>query len=224
MPGQVAKKLVGAPVVTEFDGVEDLAELKKLCGELDDETKKLSHDRVQAQLDRDTIEKFYGNTKLELREVELASLLKDKEVELANGQHRVEIRVFQQKVKFLEYEHDVALKCITTEERALLDGANNEHSGRDLALRTEKATLRSKLEKLEDSLTEAVKVLRTSHERSLKKLSEELELMLETLRKRYDDRLAALRDELALRHKVELRDMDERKNSHINQLMNVSCS
>lgn len=206
---------------TEFDGVEGKAELKRLFLELQGELKSLQAQRTQAQIDRDKIESFYDISKDELREVELASALKDQELESAAEKHRIELKVFQQKAKFLEYEHSNALHHVSAEAERLLGDAKSEHAQRDLALCTEKAGLRAKLTALEESQAEAIRALKVSHEKSLVKLRQEFDAMLETMRGRYANRLAALRDDLALRHKVELRDMEERKNSHINQLIKV---
>jgi hypothetical protein len=51
----------------------------------------------------------------------LAVTSKDREMELMEDNHRVEIRVYQQKVKHLEYEHKNNIKSIVREGTELLD-------------------------------------------------------------------------------------------------------
>ena len=75
-------------------------------------------DRNQVQLDRDTIQTFYDITRKEVRDYDMAITAKDREMEIMEDNHRVEVRVYVQKVKHLEYEHKNALGRITSEVRA----------------------------------------------------------------------------------------------------------
>merc|ERR1711871_708535 len=62
-------------------------------------------DRNYVQLERDTIQTFYDITQKEVRELDLTIQSKDREMEVMEENHRVEVRVYVQKVKHLEYEH-----------------------------------------------------------------------------------------------------------------------
>ena len=67
-------------------------------------------------------------------EMELAITAKDREMELLEDNHRVELRVYQQKVKHLEYEHRNSIKVIVQDGTSLLDNeqAGHEDKERDL--------------------------------------------------------------------------------------------
>jgi hypothetical protein len=91
-------------------------------------------------------------------------------------------------------------------------------------LRAEKASLRSRIREIEDSNAEAIRQMKISHDKNIMKLRQEFQLNLDSLRTKYDTRLLQLKDDLRLRHKVEVHEVEERKNLHINQLMRVSAA
>jgi growth arrest-specific protein 8 len=99
---------------------------------------------------QNAIERFFDISKKELREVELASIAKEREMEVMNDNHRVEVKVcgfefpgmcefvvesfvswghqvYQQKVKHLEYEHGNAIKRYVTEDSATLRSEEVDH-------------------------------------------------------------------------------------------------
>lgn len=209
---------VTAPA-TEFDGVNDIAELRRLAADLSTEVQRLSSARAEAQLDRDAVARFHAVSLRKLHEARLEVLLSEKDIELASDRHRVEMVMLGQKVRYLEYEHDHNMRETQAASRAVLDATAGEHAQRDMALRADKASLRSQSKALQSSQVEAVRSLKVAHEKSRAKLAEEFEGMLGEVRQKYDDRLSALREELSLRHRVELRDVEERSNSHISQLV-----
>lgn len=51
----------------------------------------------------------------------MAIAAKDREMELLEDNHRVELRVYQQKVKHLEYEHRNSIKTIIEDGTNLLE-------------------------------------------------------------------------------------------------------
>lgn len=54
---------------------------------------------------QDTIQTFYEITQKESKDYSMAIMAKDREMEIMEDNHRVEVRVYVQKVKHLEYEH-----------------------------------------------------------------------------------------------------------------------
>ena len=61
----------------------------------------------------------------------MAAAAKDREMEVMDENHRVEIRVYQQKVKHLEYEHRNNVKAVVAEGETFLDGEKQTHEGRE---------------------------------------------------------------------------------------------
>lgn len=69
-----------------------------------------------------------------MKELELAITAKDREMELLEDNHRVELRVYQQKVKHLEYEHKNNIKSIIQDGTKLLEVEQSTHEDKEREL------------------------------------------------------------------------------------------
>jgi growth arrest-specific protein 8 len=154
-----------------------------------------------------------------VRELELAISAKDREMELLEDNHRVELRVYQQKVKHLEYEHRNNIKGIVHDGTNLLDSEQSMHHNRERELLRVKEQL--KFEQMEMELVNATKVaeIRSQHEKQIAKLRHQFEDGLHELNVRCEGRLKQLEADLELRRRVEVHEVEERKNQHINDLI-----
>ena len=168
---------------------------------------------------QDAIQQYFDTTKREVRELELAIAAKDREMELLEDNHRVELRVYQQKVKHLEYEHRNNIKTIIEDGTNLLQSEQNNHENRERELLRMKEQL--KFEQMELELVNANKVaeVRQQHEKQLAKLRQQFEDGMNELTNRCEQRLKQLEADLELRRKVEIHEVEERKNQHINDLI-----
>ncbi len=133
--------------------------------------------------------------------------------------HRVELRVYQQKVKHLEYEHRNNLKTIIEGGTSLLEVEQSTHEDRERDLLRLKEEL--KLEQMEVELANANKVadIRTQHDKQLIKLRQQFDDGLSELISRCEERVKLLESDLELRRRVEVHEVEERKNQHINDLV-----
>ncbi|CAB1109167.1 unnamed protein product [Ectocarpus sp. CCAP 1310/34] len=185
-------------------------------------------DRNYVQLERDTIQTFYDITRQEVKTLELKTSAKDREMELMEDNHsilsrraspRVEVRVYVQKVKHLEYEHQNNLKSITMDGEQLLSGEGDLHGNRSSELHRVKKDIKSEVEERYLLNAEEIAQVKKAHGKTLTKMREGFEVSLSELRARCDARLASLEDDLELRRKVDIHEIEERKNLHINDLM-----
>jgi growth arrest-specific protein 8 len=140
-------------------------------------------------------------------------------MEQLEDNHRVELRVYQQKVKHLEYEHRNNLKGIIHDGTNYLDMEQSMHQSRERELLKIKEQL--KFERMEMELVNATKVseIRSQHEKQIAKLRHQFEDSLSELNSRCLLRLKQLENDLELRRRVEIHEVEERKNQHINDLI-----
>ena len=206
------------PEPTEFDALT-LPQLKAAVLALRSETSALASERNRAELDRAALEGFFELSKKELREAELAVVAKVRETEQQAEAHRIEVKVYQQKVKHLEYEQTTALKGAARELEGESKGEEELHLKQEALLRRDKLALRARTRQLEEAQAEASRQTRMLQEKSLGKLRQEFRATLDALRAKYEARLASLREDLSLRHRVEVHEVEERKNLHLNQLL-----
>ena len=68
--------------------------------------------RNYIQQDRDIIEKFYHNTKAEIDKLSRDIILKESESQNKEEDHQMEVKVYLQKVKHLEYDQEKKNKDI----------------------------------------------------------------------------------------------------------------
>lgn len=203
---------------SQFDNM-DLEMLREVAPMLRQQLDKSMLDRNYVQLERDAIQQYFDITKREVEEVELAIAAKDREMELLEDNHRVELRVYQQKVKHLEYEHKNNIKDIVTEGQGLLELQMQSHEGKEREQLKIKEQI--KFQKMELELVNASKVaeIRQQHDKQLVKLRQQFDEGLNELIARSDTRLVNLERDLELRRKVEIHEVEERKNQHINDLI-----
>jgi growth arrest-specific protein 8 len=140
-------------------------------------------------------------------------------MEMLEDNHRVELRVYQQKVKHLEYEHRNNIKAIVQDGTQILEDEQKQHEEREKDLLRSKEQL--KFEQLELELVNASKIaeLRQQADRQLFKLRQQFDDGLSELTSRCETRLRQLQVNLELRRRVEVHEVEERKNQHINDLM-----
>lgn len=69
--------------------------LREVVPMLRQQLEKSQLDRNYIQLERDTIQTFYDITRHEVSDLEMAISAKDREMELMEDNHRVEVRVSQ---------------------------------------------------------------------------------------------------------------------------------
>lgn len=154
-----------------------------------------------------------------MRHLELAIAAKDRDMEQLEDNHRVELRIYQQKVKHLEYEHRNNLKGIIHDGTNFLDMEQSMHQSRERELLKIKEQL--KFDRMEMELVNATKVaeIRSQHEKQIAKLRHQFEDSLSELNSRCIIRLKQLETDLELRRRVEIHEVEERKNQHINDLV-----
>ena len=193
--------------------------MKEELGKLNKRLGKKQLERNYVQLERDTIKQFFDITKRERQELELQIDTKDREMEQLEENHRVEVRVYVQKVKHLEYEHKNSSKKVKRDGESSLEDEHEASVRREVELKRLKKSLKLELTERELANEFQISEWKQKHAKNLGKLREEFNHNIELLEGKYQDKLTALKRDLELRRKVEVHEIEERKNLHINDLM-----
>ena len=197
----------------------DLEMLREVVPMLRQQLDKSMLDRNYVQLERDSIQQFFDITRREAQELELAVQAKDQEMEILEDNHRVEMRVYQQKVKHLEYEHRNNIKGIVRDGTALLEVEQVSHETRERDLLRAKEQLKFEQMELELVNTNKIAEIRQQADKQLIKLRQQFDDGLLELVSRSEARLRQLEIDMELRRRVEVHEVEERKNQHINDLV-----
>jgi len=203
---------------SEFDAMA-AEDLETAIGALSEELRKVQMERNYVQVERDSLQTFYELTKREVGEHELDIESREKDMDELDDNHRVEVRVFQQKLKHLQYEHKNNLRRSSSEGKTAEIEEKKAHEKRVEKLNEEKRVLQTEITEVERKNEDDVEQIQETQKKNLSKLEETFDENLETLREKYEDSLEDLRMELELRRKVEMHEVEERKNSHINDLI-----
>jgi chromosome segregation ATPase len=171
------------------------------------------------QIEKDMIHDFYSNTKNEVKDIESQVKNYETKMEQMEEQHKVMIKVYMQKVKHLEYEHDQDRDKVKLNAETAM-GAEKEYN-----VNSEKDMKKDKQEKKiqygdnDNANLSEVETVEEELKAKLKETYEVLNASKKELINNYERKLAALKKELELRLKVEIHEIEERKNQHYNDLM-----
>ncbi|GMI41971.1 hypothetical protein TrCOL_g13764 [Triparma columacea] len=197
----------------------DLEMLKEVVPMLEQQLEASKTQRNWTQLERDTVQTFYDVTRKEVEDLEMAIAAKDRAMELMEDNHRVEVRVYVQKVKHLEYEHKNNLGAIGKESQDFKEDEIGLHSDRVGLQKGDKESLKDDLKEKNVANAQEIANMKVQQEKIVQQQKTSFELNLTELEDKCITKLGNLEDDLELRRKVDIHEIEERKNLHINDLM-----
>ena len=82
-------------------------------------------------MEKDMIHDFYHNTRSEIRELEARIKNLDTNMQEQEEKHRTQIKVYQQKVKHLEYEHGNNKDQVVNKANQLMNEEKSYHTDKE---------------------------------------------------------------------------------------------
>ena len=186
---------------------------------LEKEMNKEEEQRNYMQLERDKILQFWEITKKELEDKKSELRNKDREMEELEERHQVEIKVYKQKVKHLLYEHQNNITTLKADAEVALKQQQDEFRRRSGELSKDKRSLKLELKEMELAHEDVVRQLKLEQAKVTTMLRQEFEQNGKELQALYEKKMKTQREDLELQRKHEIHEVEERKNTHINQLM-----
>jgi len=175
--------------------------------------------RNNMQLEKDMVNQFYDITKTEVKQIEAELDNMDRQMEMLERDHRVHIKVHEQKVQNLEYEHKESRRQVAESADMAVQKEREVHSESVLEMNRDKLDIKRELKERRQENIEDVKMMQQGFEKSLKKLRDQFEANHKQLQDKYEEQVEQLKVDLELNRKVEIHEIEERKNQHINELM-----
>eukprot|EP00928_Gymnodinium_smaydae_P082643 TRINITY_DN65964_c0_g1_i1.p1 TRINITY_DN65964_c0_g1~~TRINITY_DN65964_c0_g1_i1.p1 ORF type:complete len:475 (-),score=170.36 TRINITY_DN65964_c0_g1_i1:33-1457(-) len=221
--GGKKKKKQGA-VVVEEEIPADLRDLsipmlKDRIDAFNYRLSKAEKDRNYMQLEKDMVNRFYEITKQEVKQIEAELLRMDRQMEILERDHRVHIKVHEQKVQNLEYEQKTSRRQVAANGDMAIQNEREMHSERVLNMNKDKIEIKRNLRDQQLENEDDIKMMRTNFSKGLIKLRETFEQNHAQLEEQYKQQVQELKIDLELRRKVEIHEIEERKNQHINELL-----
>ena len=175
--------------------------------------------RNMLQIENDMISDFAQNTKDEIKELESEIKNLDTKMQDEEDNHSKEVICHLQKVQHFEYEHSKALDDIKQVGDECMNKEDSKHNEVEQANNKQKAEIKDEYDRNEKSHIAEVTQKETELKGQIQYLENDLESNKKTLIQTYERKLKELEAELHLRMKVEIHEIEERKNQHINELM-----
>lgn len=220
-PGKGGKQGKGESVI--IDGVNTTSmsreQLEKFALTIKETLDREREERSYFQLERDKIRSFWEITKQQLEECRAELRNKEREMEQKEDEHQAESRLFKQKVKHLLYEHQNDMSELKADGMLSLKMAQEDFKEREMLILEDKKACKEKLAEQERQHQEGLRALNMRFSEELSKARHDFERKAREIEAKYEDQLQTIRTELGLRHTMEITELDERKNKHINELM-----
>ncbi|OMJ76056.1 hypothetical protein SteCoe_24661 [Stentor coeruleus] len=175
--------------------------------------------RNKNQNEKDLIKQFYDVTKRNVEETKSLIRNKDTEMEKLEDDHRVEVKVYMQKIKHLEYDHQTSLKKLEIDSKEAVKEEVNHHYTTENKAKIYKKDLKKQINEMELSNVYRVQKEMEAYQMGLEAIKKSNDDKIIGIEAIYKQKLQALKENLELRLKVEIHEVEERKNKHRNELM-----
>uniref|UniRef100_A0A0G4GAS2 Growth arrest-specific protein 8 domain-containing protein n=1 Tax=Chromera velia CCMP2878 TaxID=1169474 RepID=A0A0G4GAS2_9ALVE len=207
-----------ADIDPEFKG-RDLDDMRERIEAYRQRLQKASKDRNYMQLEKDMVQRFFEITHNEVKQLEAKLLLKDNDIETLEKHHRVSIKAYEQKVKLLEYEHRAEQVAIQQAGEETVQHESQEHEHSVIDMTKEKAELRKELRNVQLANEDQISRNEKKHQGALQKMRQKFQKEHQELEAEFQEQVKQLAEELELRRRVEIHEVEERKNQHIADLL-----
>mmetsp|Transcript_19438 Transcript_19438/g.30849 ORF Transcript_19438/g.30849 Transcript_19438/m.30849 type:complete len:471 (+) Transcript_19438:55-1467(+) len=187
--------------------------------ELRAKLKEIRRNRNYYMLERDAIQQYHYIVCQENEELKAEIRNLESEVERKTRAHRDAIKIYLQKVTHLEYEHSHNLAMVKEARNKELHEEAEFHNEKRQELYKMKAEIEQDFEKEKKDQEAQIKLKQEQNREELAAMRAAHEEKHLKLKKKYDRRLQQLIEDLELRRKIEIHEIEERKNGHINQLI-----
>jgi len=165
------------------------------------------------------IHDFYQNTREEIKELESEIKNFDTKMQKEEEQHNTLVVSHLQKVQHHEYEHQEAIEGTKAEGAEIMAEEDKHHQSSESNNRNGKQNKKEDYERNDQANISEIESETKNHQQNLDALEQSLETNKKRLIEVYEQKLKDLQKELSLRMKVEIHEIEERKNQHINDLM-----
>ncbi|CAK4076160.1 unnamed protein product [Aphanomyces euteiches] len=199
----------------ELERQELIKEAKRLA----EKAKKEEESFNEFQQQREKINYFWIVEKKNLEDKKAELRNKERERQDLEEKHQVEIKVYKQRVKHLLYEHQNQVSGLKLEAETTLKIGQDDNRTTERELKMDKRALKLDLKEMELSHEDYLKTLKQEQDKRITILRHEFERHAKELQQKFERKRKTFRDELESQRRIETQRIEERKNSHIAQLM-----
>lgn len=205
-----------------IDGVDTTSmtreQLEEFAQRIKEENDREREERNFFQMERDKIKTFWDITKAELEEAQAQLRNKDRLIEEGEEKNEEEITVYKQRLKLVQYDHELNLTESRAETLVLLKEAQDDYAKQERDLLQDKRDLTKLIEEQELSYEAKMKAVKLEHAEELTKARVDFESRIKEIDETYEKETEDMRSYLTLKYEMEISMLEERKNQHISEM------
>ena len=184
-----------------------------------DQIKEVKVKRNFVQQERDMITEFYEISKQEEKKLRDACEKEEIVMDHLQMEHQNEINAFINKFRHLEYDHDLFInEKLPNKSQEAMDKEEEIRGHREEIFMQKKQELKDGIKLNTVKHREQIETTKKNLQNTFDDKRRQLEERLKNIIRRYKQKMKQLADDLELRLKVEIHELEERKNLHINNL------
>ncbi|XP_076295227.1 growth arrest specific protein 8 isoform X2 [Lasioglossum baleicum] len=184
-----------------------------------EELEREREERNYFQLERDKLRTFWEITRHQLEEARATIRNKEREKEEVTEKHETELKLYKQKVKHLMYEHQTNLSETKAEHMVALKLAQDDHIAQENELYKDKKDLKKTIREQDSAHLNEIRALKLQNAEEIDKITKQFETEAAEIEQKYEQKLANQYESLTLKHRMEITEVEERKNIQINNLI-----
>ncbi|XP_015119121.1 dynein regulatory complex subunit 4 isoform X2 [Diachasma alloeum] len=184
-----------------------------------EEMEREREERNFFQLERDKLRTFWEITRHQLDEARAAIRNKEREKEELMEKHEAEIKLYKQKIKHLMYEHETNLSETKAEHMVALKISQDNHNDEERQLIKDKSDLRKIQKNQELTCINEIRDVKLKNAQETSALMKKFQCEAMELEKKYEEKLMTQYESLILKHRMEITEVEERKNIQISNLI-----
>ncbi|XP_029155149.1 dynein regulatory complex subunit 4-like [Nylanderia fulva] len=184
-----------------------------------EEMEREREERNFFQLERDKLRTFWEITRHQLDEARATVRNKEREKEELAEKHEAELKLYKQKVKHLMYEHQTNLSENKAEHLVALKLAQDDHVAQENELIKDKTDFKKMQKEQELAYMNEIRALKLHNSEEMNNMMKKFESEAVELEQKYEQKLTSQYESLTLKHRMEITEVEERKNAQIANLI-----
>ncbi|XP_063697687.1 dynein regulatory complex subunit 4 [Culicoides brevitarsis] len=194
-------------------------QLEAFAMRLRNEMEREREERNFFQLERDKLRTFWEITRNQLDEARTTIRNKEREVEEAQERADIETKNVMQQMKHLQYENQTKIGEMRAEMMTQLKMAQEDHTLQERELLGDKREFRRQLREKEECIELEMQKLKMEHSEQMSREREKFLNEAQEMTKIHEQRLQKYMEESEIRHRMEMSEVEERKNAQISKLI-----
>lgn len=208
-----------------IDGVDTAGmsreQLEAFCIKLRNELEREREERNFFQIERDKLRTFWEITRKQYEDSQAIIRNKEREVELAQEEADLEIKNVMQQMKHLQYENHNKIGEMRAEMMTQLKLAQEDHAIQERELFNDKRELKKICRERDEFNELQIQQIKMKHCEHLSIEREKFQIEIKEMANLHERRLQEYMENSEIRHRMEMSEVEERKNNQIRQLIDA---